>query len=63
MSLIEKIPQYDAYAKITLVFLQSRQFNLIMEAVPIYDLDPDITSLIEKIPQYDAYAKIMFVFL
>ena len=63
MSLIEKIPQYDAYAKITLVFLRSRQFTLIMETVPIYDLDPDITSLIEKIPQYDAYAKITFVFL
>ena len=47
--------------KITLVFMRSRQFTLIMETVPIYDLDPDITSLIEKIPQYDAYAKITFV--
>ena len=32
-----------------------------METVPIYDLDPGITSLIEKIPQDDAYAKIAFV--
>ena len=47
--------------KIMLVFMRSRQFTLIMETVPIYDLDPDITSLIEKIPQYDAYAKITFV--